>query len=644
MLTGEPGEHTEVPADCEAPPSLVLGGLGGLGVLAYGLALLAIQPIQFNVVTYRTESFEQVQHWPSSAIPVVVLIAIIALAGWADPPRRSTGRRLAGVWLLWPLLLTLPLACYAFTDRLPPFALSWLMILAGGWAAFRAASCSGPRTARRRGHPLAVSSIVMLIGLLTVVHTQLQINFFEHFMFGHSDCGHFAEELKNALAGRGLRSDSFENTRLGWHFTPLLYVLVPGYALWPSPVYLTVCGALLVHIPALPAYFLAKRLSGSVAIGWMFAAAWLLLPSSSRLVYANTYGFQWTCSMIPLLAVMIAAGVTGRWRTSLVMVVLVLLCRETAAAATLGWGLYVALFTPRRKTGIGIALGSIAYFILCGKLLIPYFAAAGRYERLDMFGELGNSMGDLLAAGFYRPGLILERLVRREVGYFILVLLVPMALLPLRGWRIAVAALPTLLLVALLQNTDWLSVKFWHHATVLPVLFFAGIAAMYKAAGADGEPNKWVGWLTGNKSASAGTVNRGMAAGLLVCAAMGHYFYGFSPIAKSYGPYSAAAFLHRPDPRLETVRRLRADIPKDRTILATERLAAHFTDYKRLYTGRRIRAANFVLIDRADTWDTSGLPQKAEQFVSDPEYMPYGEFGSIIVFARRPDVPRAPLD
>ncbi len=641
---GEPGEHTAVPTDCEAPPSLVLAGLGGLGILAYGLALLAVQPIQFNVVTYSTISFDQVRYWPSLAIPIVVLVAIMALAGRAAPTPHSTGRRFAGAWLLWPLLLTSPLACYAFTDRLPPFALSWLMILAGGWAAFRVVSCSGPWTAHRRAHPLAVSSIVVLIGVLTVVHTQLQINFFEHFMLGHSDCGHFAEELKNALAGRGLRSDSFENTRLGWHFTPLLYVLVPGYALWPSPVYLMVCGALLIHIPALPAYFLARRLSGSVAVAWMFAAAWLLLPSSSRLVYANTYGFQWTYSMMPLLALMIAAGVTGRWRTCLVMVVLVLLCKETAAAATLGWGLYVALFTPRRKTGIVIALGSVAYFILCGMLLIPYFAAAGRYERLDMFGELGNSMGDLLVAVLYKPGLVLERLLRREVACSILVLLVPMALLPLRGWRIAAAALPTLLLVVLLQNEDWLSIKFWHHATVLPVLFFAGIAAMHKGAGGDEKPGKWAAWLSGDKLASASVVNRGMAAGLLVCAALGHYFYGFSPISKSYEPYTAATFLHRPDPRLETVKRLRADIAKDRTILATERLAAHFTDYKRLYTGRRIRSADFVVIDRADTWDTSGLPQKTVQFVTDPEYMPYGEFGSIMVFGRRSDVPQAPQD
>ena len=47
-------------------------------------------------------------------------------------------------------------------------------------------------------------------------------------MLGHADFGHFTKELKNALAGRGLRSDSFENTRLGWHFVPLMYVFVPA--------------------------------------------------------------------------------------------------------------------------------------------------------------------------------------------------------------------------------------------------------------------------------------------------------------------------------------------------------------------------------------------------------------------------------
>ena len=130
-----------------------------------------------------------------------------------------------------------------------------------------------------------------------------------------------------------------------------------------------------------------------------------------------------------------------------------------------------------------------------------------------------------------------------------------------------------------------------------------------------------------------------MAFSVLICAAMGHYLFGYSPLAKSYETYHASAFLAAADPRMDVVRHLRESTPKDRTILATERLAAHFTDYRRLYTGRANRLADFVIIDRSDRWDTSGLPQEAAGFARDVHYRRYGEYGSIIVFERRSDAP-----
>ena len=106
---------------------------------------------------------------------------------------------------------------------------------------------------------------------------------------------------------------------------------------------------------------------------------------------------------------------------------------------------------------------------------------------------------------------------------------------------------------------------------------------------------------------------------------------------------SAAGVLQQPDSRLETVRRLRAAFSKDYSVLATERLAAHFVDYKRVYTGGRIHPADLVIIDRSDNWDTSGLPQRVMQFADDNDYRRYGDFGSIIVFERRSDAtPEAP--
>jgi len=604
--------------------------LGLLGLAVFLLAIAATDTGQFNIVTYQTEPWAGGRHVPALLFAGAVVLWLAVLTALAAGARRArTWWATIGVCLS-PLLLALPVSICIVTGSAPPFALGFLLILAGGWAAFRAGARLPAPAPKPWGHPVALTSICLLIGVLVLVHTRLQINFFEHFMLGHADIGHRTEELKNALAGRGLCSDSFDNVPMAWHFTPLMYVLVPGYAVWPSPVFLMFCGALLVHLPAIPAYWLARRLSGSAAVGWAFAAAWLLLPSQSRLIYASTYGFQWVYFTMPLLAAMVAAGLLGRWRTSLVLAGLVLLCRETAAAAIFGWAVYLALFTPRRKAGIALALVALVYAAVCITVLIPHIAD-GRYERLDLFGELGRSPIELLAAPLTKPALFFRRLARPQTIYFLLMLLVPMALLPLARWRVAIAALPTLLLVCQMQNPDWLTIKFWHQVTVLTLLFFAGVASVATRP----RTGLLARWVAARAHLPPGAWRRGAAAAVLTCAALAHYLFAFSPLSDAYRPYACAAQLHEPDPRLAVVRALREQIPKERTILATERIAAHFTDYRHIYTGRRIQPADVVVIDRSDRWDRSGLAQQISRFAEDAGYRLHGEYGSIVVFTRQ---------
>ncbi|MCH7885752.1 MAG: DUF2079 domain-containing protein [Planctomycetes bacterium] len=608
-----------------SPPHGAAVVAGVVGVVSHVIAFVTLQPFQVNVVRYDLARVEQEQlYLPSLLFGVLVLGLPILLAGLAvraHPLRR--GWRSAAA-LLSPLILTLPLAGFALSDQPPPFFLTFLMVLAPGWAALRAGVPSLPTARPRRAHFIALMSILIFIAVLVIAHTGVQINFFEHFMLGHADFGHFTEELKNALAGRGLRSDSFENTRLGWHFVPLMYLLVPGYAVWPSPKYLMMCGALFGHIAAIPVYFTALRLSKSVLVGWLFALAWLLLPSHSRLIYSNTYGFQWVYAAIPILSLMIAAALAGRWKTSMVLAGLALLVKETVAGAVFGWGLYVALFTRRHKTGLIMVVIAFAYFLLCTTVLIPHFSASGRYERLDLFGELGTTFSELVQSPFTHPAQFFSRPLRSEVCYFVLVLLVPMAMFALPGWRLAAAALPTMALILFMQNDDWLSIKFWHYATVLPLLFFAGLTVLKRGNDGSIKRNRLIAWVCGRSWASTGGVSLNLAVAALICAAWGHYLYGYSPISKAFEVYASTAFLHVPDPRLAVVNRLRREIPIESSVLATERLAVHFVDYRRVYTGRRIQPAQYVLIDRNDHWDTSGLPSRVNEFQQLRGYGLYG--------------------
>lgn len=546
---------------------------------------------------------------------------------------------------------------YLSIGAAPPFWGVLLLILGVGWAAGGAVREWAIRPAWRWGHATALFSLLVVMLLLVGVHTRLQINFFEHFSLGHADFGHFTEELKNALAGRGLRCDSFPNTRFGWHFVPLLYALVPGYALFPTPYYLMVCGALFVHMPAIVAYFFARRMSGSVLVGWLFGMAWLLLPSQSRLVYSNTYGFQWIYCSMWMLALLVAATASARWRWSVCLVVLLLLCKETVAAATLGWGLAVLLFTARRGLGAGVVVLSVVYLWLCTAWLIPHFSVSGEYQRAELFGALGNSMAEVLSSPVREPGMFFKTLFRAESAYFLATILVTMGLLPFRAWRMALMCIPTLALVLLLANPAWLSLKFWHQCTVLPFLFFAGIAGLRSSKltepntaglemGDDGQHTAGPGAKAAGEGPSRTTSLR-LASVAFMCAAMGHYFFAFSPLSKAFEPYAAVVDWHRPDPRLQVVQRLRAEIPRTSALLATERLAAHFTDFRRLYTGRRAGAADaaaYVLIDAADLWDTSDLARQGARFERDACFELMLRAESISAFRRRVGCPAAELD
>lgn len=640
---------------------------GVVGVIATCAALYVLHRYQPNVVRYVLQPTPAAvganPYLPPILFASSIVLAMIATAVVCARPASQaapipTVREAAG--RLAPLALNVPLGLYALLPAaVPPFFLTLMLVLSVGWAAGRSVRGGGtssitdprrPQAKPKRGvdarHLAALVGVVAAILVLTILHTRIQINFFEHFMLGHADFGHFTEELKNALAGRGLRNDGAENTRLGWHFVPLLYALVPGYALFPSPRYLMVCSALFVHAPAIVAYLFARRRTGSVLVGCLVAAAWLLLPSQSRLVYSNTYGFQWIYVSMVMIGALVAAGVSGRWRWAGVLVVVLLLTKETTTAVTFGWGLYVALFTARRRFGVVVMLASLAYLWLCVSVIIPRFAASGAYERFSLFGSLGDSLGALAAAPFTHPGEFFGRLIRRESVYFVLMLVVPMMLLPVRGWRVSVAALPTLILLLLLDNPQQIGIKFWHQATVLPVLFFAGIAllaprAARRSACAAHTTNAPRPTAAGADQATRrrGSPALSASVSLVAAAAMAHYLFGLSPLSKYYEIYARDSVLQSPDPRFAFVTSLRERIGTGATVLATERLAAHFTDARRLYTGGRPLPADYVIIDARDAWDPTDLPRQVERFAADPVYELWGSSGDITVFRRRAPAP-----
>src|SRR3989344_9055182 len=97
------------------------------------------------------------------------------------------------------------------------------------------------------------------------------------------DLGIFEQTLWNTAHGRILQNTIEEIPHhLGIHMSPFLFLLVPGFLLFPSPYYLLIIQTIILAAGAIPAYLLAHRLLRSTRWGLFFAALYLLYPPLPR--------------------------------------------------------------------------------------------------------------------------------------------------------------------------------------------------------------------------------------------------------------------------------------------------------------------------------------------------------------------------
>lgn len=605
-----------------------------VGILAASVVYYKMHDHLINVVNYAVVDVAAPQTLLSLAVPLLILAVFLYLVFWyrqsnttlssggdhLDTPQSEMTAACAGI----PLIIPLVVSVIWLLGVAPDFIALTAAIVGFSWSIDRLGSCIpvANRGDARNGQATIVLVAVLLAS--TIWHTFQQVNYWQHFLLGYADFGLFTTELEHCLPWKDVGTSRFSDTRMAYHFIPMFYLLVPFYAVFRSPIFLMAVGTFVLNLAAIPFYQLAKQQTGSSLIGLLVGLAWLALPSISRLPYSSTYGFQSIYLAVPCLAWAFSLAMQGRWRGSHLCLVAAMLCEETVCGVALGWGVYLVVWSNRRRDGVWIVTTSILYLLLCTAVLIPAFEGNGEYTRLKLFG-------DLSFAGIF------DRLIRPRVPLYLLALVSPIIIAAFRHWRMLIVILPTLGLVLLMQEMDYLSIKFWHHSSLLPVLFVAATMGVCCQCRKSTLP-------VDTRNARA-TYALGPVLGLVVGISLFHFWMGSSPFSQFQRYNTASSFLQTPDPRMAAVDFVRQSFsPEETIVIATERMAAHFIDYRMVHPLLSTRlsdttdAPHILVIDRSDQWDNIVRVRAVDQTLSqavEAGYAVIREIGPVLVMANK---------
>lgn len=305
------------------------------------------------------------------------------------------------------------------------------------------------------------------------------------------DLGNMDQAVWNTLHGHPFRFTNRGNddfgppTRLSIHVEPILLPLSLLYLIHAGPATLLVTQTLALALGALPLFALSlRRLPDAPFIGVGLVFAYLLSPFT---LSEALWDFHPVTLATPLLLAALWALDARRYGWFLAAAILAIATKEDVGLSVAVVALLLAVARPeKRRFGVVLALGSLAWTLICFKLILPHFnvGVAGGNNYWYRYSWLGATPTEALKNALTKPWLVWNYvLAPGRLGYLAIVLRTAGAL-GLLAPALLLAALPDLAVNLLSSHSEQYSGFFQYNAVILPYLLGAavyGLAALARA-------------------------------------------------------------------------------------------------------------------------------------------------------------------
>lgn len=267
------------------------------------------------------------------------------------------------------------------------------------------------------------------------------------------------------------------------HVSPVYYLLLPVYALFPHPETLQICQALVVASAVFPLFLIARGRGLSYRLTAVICAAFCFYPAVSGGCF---YDIHENCFLLPLLMWCFYFFEKKQYIPAYVFAFLVLTVKEDSFVYIVFFGIFLIISEKKYIHGIILTAVSLLYFAGASYILKSFGEGIMSYRYQNFI----NGEGGLLSVVknvFADPALAVSEIFEKEKLEFIAQMLIPLAFLPFMAKKPAhmLLILPMLLINVMPDYQYQYSIYFQYVFGSAAFLFYCSVLNLSDMSGAE---------------------------------------------------------------------------------------------------------------------------------------------------------------
>lgn len=284
--------------------------------------------------------------------------------------------------------------------------------------------------------------IVAIVGILLFAFVGI-ITVYRYLTYSNStfDFGIFTQMYEN-MKQTGSISTTLERNRVlshfGVHFSPIFYIALPIYFIFPSPVTVQLIQAFMVALPVIPIVLISRKYKLS---NWMTVGAVLLYALYPATAGGTLYDIHENCFLTFLILMAIWAIEKKKNILTAIMVLLVFFVKEDAPVYIMVLGTFYLFSRKDKKRGLILMVASAIYFIIATSVVKSYGLGIMDNRFSNLFYDQQKGLSQLIRTVLVNPGYVISQIVANydangmeKIGY-ILLMFVPMAAVIFRNGK-----------------------------------------------------------------------------------------------------------------------------------------------------------------------------------------------------------------